>query len=137
MKRRRVRRLPHSFRVRSLNARRRWAARSTLNRARTTELSSVLKSPSNRRRTMSAHSPIAISVLLIDDHPIFRAGLRILIESHTGMKIVGEADQGAEALLAVRREQPNIILLDLDLSGVISLDLIPDLLAASQTSRIL
>ncbi len=55
-----------------------------------------------------------IEVLLVDDHAIVRSGLRMLIESRSGLKIVGEAGNRAEALAVAAREQPDIILLDLD-----------------------
>src|SRR5881396_96449 len=46
---------------------------------------------SNPRRTMSQDSPRPIQVLIVDDHAVVRAGLRMLIDSQTGMKVVAEA----------------------------------------------
>ncbi|PYU95041.1 MAG: DNA-binding response regulator [Acidobacteria bacterium] len=78
-----------------------------------------------------------IHVLMVDDHKVVRSGLRMLIESHPRMKVVGEAGKGSDALAAASREHPDVILLDLVLGKETGTDLIPGLLAASEESRIL
>ena len=55
----------------------------------------------------------AITILIADDHPIFRDGLRRLLESERGFKVVGEACDGVEAVDFVRQLKPEILLLDL------------------------
>ena len=55
----------------------------------------------------------AIQVLIADDHPIVREGLRTLIASEPGMEIVGEATNGAEAVSLARELKPDVILMDL------------------------
>ena len=54
-----------------------------------------------------------IRVLIADDHPIVREGVRTLIASEPGMELVGEASNGAEAVSLVRKLQPDVILMDL------------------------
>jgi len=78
-----------------------------------------------------------IRVLLIEDHAVVRAGLRMLIESRQDLKVVGEAANHADALAVVAREQPDIILLDLDLGTENGLDLLPRLRAAAGQARVL
>lgn len=78
-----------------------------------------------------------IKVLIIDDHGIVRAGLRMLIESQARMKVVGEARNCDGVLATIDREQPDIILLDLDLGGKDGLDSLPDLIAASASARVI
>ena len=78
-----------------------------------------------------------IRVLLVDDHAVVRAGLRMIIQSRVGMTIVGEAGNRDDALSLAASEHPNIILLDLDLGGDSGMNLITDLIAASSEARII
>jgi two-component system, NarL family, nitrate/nitrite response regulator NarL len=78
-----------------------------------------------------------IHVMMVDDHKVVRSGLRMLIESHPRMKVVGEAGKGSDALAVAAQEHPEVILLDLVLGKEAGADLIPGLLAASEESRIL
>lgn len=66
-----------------------------------------------------------IGVLLIDDHMVVRAGLRMFLESQPGMTVVGEAATPDDALALASRAHPDIILLDLDLGTADGLDLLP------------
>jgi two-component system nitrate/nitrite response regulator NarL len=54
-----------------------------------------------------------IRIVIADDHPIFRDGLRRLLESEPNLKVVGEACDGAEAVKLARQLKPEILLLDL------------------------
>ena len=54
-----------------------------------------------------------VKILIADDHPIFRDGLRRLLESEDGFKVVGEACDGVEAVEFARTMKPEILLLDL------------------------
>jgi len=81
-------------------------------------------------------SPTPIRILIVDDHALIRAGLRMLIDSETGLKVVGEADCCSHAYILVMHEQPDIVLLDLDLNGPSGLTLIP-MLVATTTARVI
>ena len=78
-----------------------------------------------------------IRVLLVDDHAVVRAGLRMLIESRPGLKVIGEAANGSAALEMAARERPEIILLDLDLGSDNGLDLLPELLSTAPSTRVI
>jgi DNA-binding NarL/FixJ family response regulator len=78
-----------------------------------------------------------IKVLVIDDHAMFRTGLRLAIESRPGVKVVAEAATSAEALAAAARESPDIILLDLDLGEESGFELLPELIASGHAGRVI
>ncbi|SPF44128.1 Oxygen regulatory protein NreC [Candidatus Desulfosporosinus infrequens] len=59
-----------------------------------------------------------IQILLVDDHTIFRAGVRVLLEMQPDFKVVGEAEDGAKALTLVRQLQPDVVLMDIAMPGV-------------------
>ncbi len=56
-------------------------------------------------------------VLLVDDHDLFRTGLRNLLEEQ-GVQVVGECDNGTEALHAVREVAPDVVVMDLNMPGI-------------------
>lgn len=58
---------------------------------------------------------IPIRVLLVDDHTLFRQGLRTTLEAYPNIKIVGEASDGEEALSLAKNSQPSVILMDLNM----------------------
>jgi DNA-binding NarL/FixJ family response regulator len=62
---------------------------------------------------MDNRRPQGVRIVIADDHPIFRDGLRRLLESEPDLKVVGEACDGAEAVKLARQFRPEILLLDL------------------------
>lgn len=78
-----------------------------------------------------------IRIVLIDDHAVLRMGLRMLIESRTGMEIVGETGEANEAMAVVAQTQPDIVLLDIDLGSTTGIDLIPQIRSMAPQARII
>jgi DNA-binding NarL/FixJ family response regulator len=68
-----------------------------------------------------------IRIVIADDHPIFRDGLRRLLESEPEFTIVGEAGSGEEALKMVAQHTPDVLLLDLAMPGGTGLDVLRSL----------
>jgi two-component system nitrate/nitrite response regulator NarL len=66
----------------------------------------------------------AIRVVIADDHPIFRIGLRTLIGSEPHMELVGEAENGDQAIELARTLRPDILLLELHLPGTNGLEVL-------------
>lgn len=66
-------------------------------------------------------------VLIADDHPIFRSGLRRLLEADGRYEVIGEADDGAVAVQLTERLKPDILLLDLAMPRVTGLKALQDL----------
>lgn len=61
------------------------------------------------------HANNEIQIVIADDHPIFRRGLRMVIEADPRLKVVAEAEDGATALAEVKRLQPQVVVLDMDM----------------------
>ncbi|MGH9839904.1 MAG: response regulator, partial [Blastocatellia bacterium] len=59
--------------------------------------------------------PVEIEILIADDHPVVRQGLREAIESAPGLRLVAEVGDGEEALARLRQLKPHIALLDIDM----------------------
>jgi DNA-binding NarL/FixJ family response regulator len=74
-----------------------------------------------------------ISVLIVDDHPVVRRGLRVLLEVQDGIEVAGEAGDGATALALAAELTPDVILLDLKLPGMDGLAVLAALKARAST----
>jgi len=84
--------------------------------------------------------PVSVSpirVLLVDDHPIFRAGLRALLESQPDVRVIGEAGNGAEAIARANELRPDIILLDISMPDVDGLEALRRMQADHVPGRVL
>jgi DNA-binding NarL/FixJ family response regulator len=78
-----------------------------------------------------------ISVLIVDDHALFRVGLRCRLELEQDITPVGEAATAAQAVSKARALQPDLVLLDLLLPGTSGHEAIPELAKVSPRSRVL
>ncbi|MFZ0186709.1 MAG: response regulator transcription factor [Streptosporangiaceae bacterium] len=76
-----------------------------------------------------------IEVLIVDDHPVVRRGLRVLLEVQDGIEVVGEAGEGPTALKLAAEHHPDVILLDLKLPGLDGLAVLAELRARQDHAR--
>ena len=58
------------------------------------------------------------TILLVDDHPVFRQGLRRILEKEKDLKVVGEADDGLEAIDRFRDLSPGIVVMDINMPNL-------------------
>jgi two-component system, NarL family, nitrate/nitrite response regulator NarL len=77
----------------------------------------------------------ATCILIADDHPIFRDGLRMLLETEPGFRVVGEAGGGEEAIELARQLKPDLLLLDLAMPHCSGLDVLHELARFSTLLR--
>jgi DNA-binding NarL/FixJ family response regulator len=76
-----------------------------------------------------------IRVLIVDDHPVVRRGLRVLLEVQDGIEVVGEAGDGPAALTQAAELAPDVILLDLKLPGMDGHAVLAELKAAASPGQ--
>src|SRR4030067_1229155 len=78
-----------------------------------------------------------IRIVILDNHALVRAGIRLLIESQPGMEIVGEAGNLSESIEIIINNTPDIILLELNLAEQESSFIIPSILKVSEQARLI
>ncbi|MFN2312777.1 MAG: response regulator [Spirochaetia bacterium] len=84
----------------------------------------------------TGHGESGVRVVIVDDHPVFRTGVRSILDRNPNIEIVGEAGSCSNALETVERLQPDIILLDLSLPDCNGLELTQEFARVSGASRI-
>jgi DNA-binding NarL/FixJ family response regulator len=76
-----------------------------------------------------------LRVLLVDDHDLFRTGLRNLLEDQ-GLHVVGEAATGEEAIRSVRELTPDVVVMDLNMPGISGVDATRQVIAEAPLTRV-
>jgi len=79
----------------------------------------------------------AIRVLLVDDHVVVRKGMRALLEREPGIEVVGEAEDGQQAIHAAERLRPDVILMDLEMPHLGGVEATRQITTSRPESRIL
>jgi DNA-binding NarL/FixJ family response regulator len=77
------------------------------------------------------------TILIVDDHPLLREGLKAMISKENEYEVVGEAGDGREALQRVQELQPDLVLTDLSLPDRNGIDLIKDIKTLAPTANVL
>ncbi|GAA3554841.1 response regulator transcription factor [Amycolatopsis ultiminotia] len=77
-----------------------------------------------------------ITIMLVDDHPVVREGLRGMLEAEADLTVVGEAGSGDEAVALDRVKQPDVVLMDLRMPGLDGVGAIRAILAETPARRI-
>ena len=75
-------------------------------------------------------------VVLADDHPVFRQGLRVLLED-LGVEVVAEAADGEQALAVALEQRPDVVLMDVQMPGLNGIEATRRLLAAQPDAKVL
>ncbi len=78
-----------------------------------------------------------IRIVIADDHPLFRSGLRVLLESVADTEVVGEAESGEEAVRAAEELRPDVVVMDISMPGVNGIDATRRIVAGPSDARVL
>jgi len=78
-----------------------------------------------------------IRCLIVDDHTLFSAGLRRLLETEPGIEVVAEAGRALDALDAVHQHNPDVVLMDISMPGMSSFDAAQQMRSARPATRVI
>jgi two-component system response regulator NreC len=82
-------------------------------------------------------TPPSIRVLIVDDHAVVRAGLRLLLDAQPDIEVVGEAGDAREAIFEIRSSTPDVALVDVVLPGRSGIEATPQLIKESPQTKVL
>jgi two-component system response regulator NreC len=80
---------------------------------------------------------VSIRVLIVDDHAVVRAGLRLLLDAEDDIETVGEAGDAREAIFEARSTKPDVVLMDVVLGDKSGIDVTPELVREQPQTRVL
>lgn len=78
-----------------------------------------------------------VNVLIVDDHPLFRKGLRAIIKSNSNYNIIGEAIDGIEAIALVKKKEPDLIIMDITMPNINGIEATIEILKILPKTKIL
>ncbi len=78
-----------------------------------------------------------LRILIADDHPVFRHGVRALLESTPEVEVVGEVTTGEEAIAQAESFQPDVVLMDIQMPGINGIDATRQIMTTSPHIRVL
>ena len=90
-------------------------------------------------RSASTRSEVGriFRILLVDDHPVVRAGYQMVIQTQPDLEVCGGVGSVSDALAAIERERPDLVITDLTMPGRGGLELIKDLAVIRPETRVL
>jgi DNA-binding NarL/FixJ family response regulator len=86
---------------------------------------------------MNRANKLKMAVLLVDDHPVIRAGLRASLLTHGGFEVLGEAASGQEAITKAKELTPDIVIMDMGMPGINGLEATRRLRALCPQAKVL
>ncbi|MFO1441841.1 response regulator transcription factor [Bacillus sp. Bva_UNVM-123] len=80
---------------------------------------------------------MSVSLFIVDDHPVFRAGLKTILMSESDFTIIGEAQTGEEAIQKLKTISPDIVVMDISMPGKDGIETTKEIRKENQTIKIL
>lgn len=83
------------------------------------------------------YTPMGIKILLADDHKILRDGLKNVIEKNAGMRVIGEAENGRQAMKLCRKLEPDIVVMDVAMPGLNGIEATSQIVAENEDCKVI
>lgn len=80
---------------------------------------------------------MSIRVMIVDDHPVFLAGVVSLLESSPEIEVVGEAYNGEQAITLAREIKPDLVVMDINMPGMEGIEAVKQILKDSHDTKVL
>jgi DNA-binding NarL/FixJ family response regulator len=90
-----------------------------------------------RSRTFAPNRIVSTRILIVDDHPIVRQGMRLLIDAQPDLSVCGEAEGLSQAMQLYRETKPDLLVVDISLENGNGIELIKELIAQNDRQKIL
>src|SRR5947199_10848762 len=90
-----------------------------------------------KRKSTPMASQAKIRVLVVDDHPMVRDGIKANLKPQRDMTVIAEANDGVEAITLIKKHLPDVVLLDLRMPRMDGLDVIGELNASKLQSKVI
>src|ERR1700747_1170393 len=97
----------------------------------------VLRKPSTRPQPTGLPGPPGIRIVVADDHPVVRFGVKNMLESEPGFEVVGEAEDGDVAITETLGLEPDILLLDVQMPRLPGLEALRAIMSKSPRVKII
>ena len=85
---------------------------------------------------MNEEHPIPTTILLVDDHPLFRKGLHLLLKEEADMQVIGEAGDGQAAIERVRELSPDVVVMDISMPNFNGIEATRQIVAESPGTKV-
>ena len=80
---------------------------------------------------------MSTKILLVDDHPVFRKGLRVLLDDEKDLRVVGEAGDGREAMEMARKLSPDVVIMDITMPNLDGIGATRGIMAESPDTKVI
>jgi two-component system response regulator NreC len=80
---------------------------------------------------------VSIRIVLVDDHGVVRAGLKLLLQAEADLEVVAEAGDARTAIFEVREHKPDLVITDVSMPGQSGIEVTPELIKESPETRVL
>src|SRR5689334_13185588 len=97
----------------------------------------VLADPKSPEANDATERPAVVKILLVDDHPVMRAGVKTLLSAESDLEVIAETDNGLSAVSLAQKLKPDVVLMDVSLPELGGAEATKQILQTSPSTRVL